>query len=186
MRLAILLFGAFSLASVWAAETPIARYMQHMLTAEGMEWRSPNPTYRQGGRQPVSYTITYELDDSRQYVTGRLGGLFADGGRRNFWDIFAFYNPVTGRVTTQQVARNGSYMAGDSELQDGSSQIIDMFSYGRDGTTKLMRHDNRFLDLETHKSLVYERDKRGAWELTQTWTWRLLPTSAEPIRPASE
>lgn len=180
MRIVILCASALLFAHAGQADTPIARHMQHMLTAEGTEWRAPNPGYTEGARAPVSFTLTFELDDSRQYATGQLGGLFADGGRRNFWDIFSFYNPVTGRVTTQQVAGTGGYMAGDAEVQDGSSQILDMFSYGLDGATKLLRHENRFTGPGIHESLVFERGQRGEWELTQTWKWRLMPTTTAP------
>lgn len=190
MRVAIFCLVSIWLLPVGAAETPVGtpieRHMKHMLTRAGMEWRTPNPGYREGARQPVSYTLVFEMDDSRQYAIGRLGGLFADGGRRYFWDLFAFYNPVTGRVTTQQVAPNGTYVAGDSDLQDGASQIIDMFTYGIDGTTRLIRHDNRFTGKDTHESLVYERGTSGEWELTQTWKWRQVASDSEPaVREAS-
>ena len=140
-----LLGGLLSVAGASLhAATPLKQHMQRMLT-NGDQWRTPNPNYdpEQGG--PNAFGLTFELAPDGSHVSGTLTGVHADGREAIYWTLLAFYNPVTDKVVTQQIGWDGTLIYGEVPVQPGPVQLVDMISYGADGTMSISRHENRFV-----------------------------------------
>jgi hypothetical protein len=152
------------------------------------DWRTPNPDYDPASDgQPNAndireFAVRWEWDETGKLARGVLLGIRADGTSRQFWSLFAFYNPVTEQVTYLQTGTNGALITGETPartrpLLPGEKDILDTTDYWPDGTVNESRHVNTFNDDGTHTSLVFERDEDGAWQERATWVWTL--TSAQ-------
>ena len=109
-------------------------------------------------------------------MIGEIIGVTADGETFKFWQMYAFYNPVTGRVISQQIGRNGVFSVGDEQVLSKASPYgvatnLDAIEYTPNGEMKITRHSNTFVDECTQLSDVYERGETGEWELERQWRW---------------
>lgn len=170
---------------------PLQIHMQQWLQGSG-QWRSPNPNYdagRSGGFK--EYGINWTWHPARKYMAGEITGVTPDGAQTRFWSMYAFYNPVTQRVSFQQIGRDGTLVTADDAvraepLEYGETERLETTEYSATGETKLTRHDNVFREDGTHTSSVYERDESGVWALTAQWKWTLVETDdGEVLEPGS-
>lgn len=152
------------------AENTLQQHMQHMLN-NGDQWRTPNPGHESGDNSPSFYGLTFLLSHDGSHATGKLTGVYPDGREAVYWSLLALYNPVTERVVTQQIGWDGTLIYGEVPVQTGPVQIVDMISYGADGTMSISRHENRFVGSDKHTSLVFARGPNNDWEQKQTFEW---------------
>ncbi len=190
----------FSITGATNAETPALHplqiHMQQWLRGSG-QWRSPNPNY-DGSHSDGStgagfseYGINWRWYPARKYMAGEITGVAPDGAQTRFWSMYAFYNPVTQRVSFQQIGRDGTFVTADDAvrtepLEYGETERLETTEYSATGEIKLTRHDNVFREDGTHTSSVYERDESGVWALTAQWKWTLVETDeGDVLEPGS-
>lgn len=159
----------------------LAAHMAFLLEGSG-QWRSPNPDYEEGNEfRPVQYGVNWRWADDGQHLIGEVTGIYESGRVARYHTMYAFLNPVTDRVVTQQVSWDGTFTAGEQVLrtdpmQAGDVVNVDMIEYAADGQAKITRHRGEFIDARTHRMDVYERDETGEWSLVREWVWRLADT----------
>lgn len=167
----LLVFLTCGLTAAYAEPaTVLAKHMQYMLT-DGDQWRTPNPDYDPERGGPHAFGLRFELAPDGTHVTGNLTGLFEDDKEVVYWSLLALYNPVTGKVVTQQIGWDGTLLYGEVPPQPGTTQIVDMISYGADGKMSISRHQNNFKGRNAHSSVVFERDAEGVWKQAQDFIW---------------
>ena len=154
--------------------------MGHWFEGSG-DWRTPNPDHdaADGNDGVVEYSVTWAWDEFRQSMRGELVGLHPDGSRTTFWDLYAFYNPVTRDVLYLQIGRNGAYIEGRSPVREqplefGETESLVTTMFQPDGSRITTRHDNVFHEDGTHSADVYQLED-GKWRLVRTWHWTLAP-----------
>ena len=183
--LALLLAGGINPAGAdERGGEPFRAHMQSILTVDD-EWRTPNPDYEAGKRQPREYALQLRMQPDGRHALGELMGVYDDGARVTYWSLIAMYNPVTQKVVTQQIGWDGTFLYGENDVQTGDSETVDMIEYNVNGTMKIVRHTSRYIGTDVHESDVYERDEDGEWILRAQWTWRRV-AGAEPGSAAGE
>jgi hypothetical protein len=156
----------------------LAVHMSHLLEGSA-EWRSPNPDHQAGSaNSPAQFGVNWRWGSNGQHLVGEVTGIYEDGRVARYQSLYAFLNPVTDRVVTQQVGWDGTFHAGDHVLRTeplaaGDTENVDMIAFTPDGTAKITRHRAEIIDAETHRMDVYERNESGEWTLLREWVWRL-------------
>jgi hypothetical protein len=175
------LFLITQMPAVWAQQSQneaLGTHMSHLLHGSA-QWRTPNPDHDESNpNSPSQFGVNWVWGPHGQHLLGEVTGVYADGREVRYHSMYAFYNPVTGRVVTQQVGWDGTFSAGDQFLQTvpliaGDTTNVDMIEYSADGTAKITRHRAEIIDAETHRMDVYERNETGEWTLLREWVWRL-------------
>lgn len=179
---------AFALAAALAATAPtfaqdndrsaLAIHMAHMLEGSA-QWRSPNPDYEPGNHnRPEFFGVNWTWGANEQHLIGEVTGIYADGRVARYQSLYAFHNPVTGRVITQQVGWDGTFSQGDQPLRTeplgpGGIETVDMLAFSQNGSVSIIRHQGVIIDSRSHSMDVYGRNAEGDWELVREWVWRL-------------
>ena len=151
------------------------------------DWRTPNPDYDPAADAESNapgireFSVRWEWDEQGKFARGVLLGIRADGTSQQYWSLFAFYNPVTKKVTYLQTGANGALISGETAarsapLSPGETDMLDTTDYWPNGTVTETRHVNTFNGDGTHDSLVYERDENGEWKERAAWVWTLTST----------
>lgn len=167
-----------------AESHPLRIHMSQWLQGSG-QWRSPNPDYDPSySGQPAlasirQFGINWTWDPVLEYLSGEIIAILDDRTELPSSAMFAFYNPVTERVTFNQIGRNGSFTSAEDpvrreRLEFGEVERFDAVEYLPNGQVKLTRHENVFHGDGTHTSTVLERDESGRWQPVAKWTWTLM------------
>lgn len=170
-----LLLGIPDLARAGEQDSdPFRAHMQRMLTTDD-EWRTANPDYVPGKRQPREFALQLQMQPDGVHALGELMGIYDDDSRVTYWSLIAMFNPVTQKIVTQQIGWDGTLVYGENDVQRGNRETMDAVEYNANGTMKIVRHISRFVGKSTHESDVFERDALGHWSLQSQWVWHRVP-----------
>jgi len=102
---------------------PLTHRLARILTGDSTQWRTINPDYQEGGKQPAEYGLRLRMMPDQRHATGELTGVYSDGREALYWSLLAFYNPVTEQVVLQQIGWDGTLLRGEVAVQPGRQQI---------------------------------------------------------------
>ncbi len=163
---------------------PLAIHMKHWIAGSGA-WRSANENYEPGAARGTrgwikEYGVNWKWGPNGQHLVGEIVAITPEGKALSSSFMYAFYNPVTERVTNMQVGRKGHYTTWEDRVRAvplayGEPEINDGVEYAPTGEIDITRHSNVFVDADTQLSDVYKKDERGEWQLERQWRWTRVP-----------